>query len=263
MPATSLQEFRASGGKAGPRACLIAYARTGSSMLVSLLAAQRGTVFVGEPFHPAAVYLPPRFGGAEPATLRADRDADPLGFLAWLAEQAGPRVFGFKLLAGHAPPVRAHVICDPAWRILLLRRDNLLAVHASKLVAAARGDWRSVPRDAPPPRVRFEEARFLEHCRLYERHYATVEAELASAAKPALRLSYLDLADAGRILAAARHCGVPHPAVPPPRTVRQGDPDIRSRFENPEDVDATLRAIGREDWAVEPFPAPAAAGLPA
>ena len=169
------------------RICILAAPRTGSSLLRSLLDSQEDVTFAGEVFHPKNVQLPRPLRRAIPAAeqTREARDADPVGFLERCVEACPTTVFGFKHFQSHADAVRDLVLERPEWRIVLLYRENFLAVYASRLAARASGAWSAT---GPTPAGEAEEGE---------------AAEAAAAAGPA----------------APRRAG-PSPSTPPSSTSR-------------------------------------------
>jgi LPS sulfotransferase NodH len=254
----------------GPsRAVLLAHARSGSTMLMEFLDAQPDTTFAHEIFHQQRVHLPAFAGSpqADQAALKARRDADPLGFLAGLAASCPTRIFGFKWFRGHTPAVRHAVIADPAWRVMILYRENFLALHASQLTARLTGHYALRPGAAAPPapRLPFDPDAFTADYAAYRRYYDGVLAECDRQGKAFLLLEYRQLSRPEFLRNAARHIGVAAPVTPASRLVKQGSPDLATRFGDPALVRRTVEGIGRGHWMTEVddiFGAPQAAPPP-
>lgn len=244
------------------KAVIIAHGRTGSTLLVNLLNRQPGVRFLGEIFNEQAIFLPEamRPEGQTPETLKVRRSEDPVGFLDEVVTLCREPIFGFKLLRGHSPAARAHVIADPDWRCIILYRDNYLAVHASLLTARATGVWvRYGPKDKPKPAaaaeadplppLAFDAGEFLRGFTQYRRYYLQSLRECDAAGKPFQLVEYHQLQRPEIVRNLARHIGVEAPVFPRVAVAKQGSPSLLERFSNPQDVMAALREVGRPDWA--------------
>ena len=231
------------------RVAIIGYPRTGTNFLASSLGSLPGVTFHPEPFNPNRAHL--ASGPSE--TMKAERDADPLGFLDRLERDCTTSILGIKLLPNHAPEVRRRVISDPGWRCIVLFRPNFLAVHSSHLTANQTGVWALAGHVAPtePPPLHFDPKRFLsarDSCRHF---YDEVLTGLDAAGKPFLPISYIDLLDPVMLRNAARHAGAVGALDMSSRLVKQRRWDVVSAFDNPDLVLRTLAEIGRPNWAVE------------
>jgi hypothetical protein len=222
---------------------------------MEFLDAQPDTTFAHEIFHQQRVHLP-AFATTPPgdqAALKARRDSDPLGFLAGLAASCPTRIFGFKWFRGHTPAVRQAVIADPAWRVLILYRENFLALHASQLTARLTGHYAlrpGAPAPAAPP-LPFDPAAFAAEYAAYRRYYDGLVAECDRQGKPFLLLEYRQLSRPEFLRNAARHIGVAAPVTPVSRMVKQGSPDLAPRFADPALVRRTVDGLGRGHWMME------------
>jgi LPS sulfotransferase NodH len=237
------------------RAVLLAHARSGSTLLMEFLDAQPETSFAHELFHQRRARLP-AFAGAGPvdqAELKARRDADPLGFLAGLSAACPTRIFGFKWFRGHTPAVRHALIADPAWRVLILYRDNYLALHASQLTAQLTGQYALRPGKAAaePPSLPFDAEAFRTGYAAYRRYYDGLLRECDREGKPFVLIEYRQLSRPEFLRNAARHIGVAKPLTPPPRMVKQGSPDLAARFSDPGLVRRTVDSLGQGHWMTE------------
>lgn len=242
------------------RVCIMAAPRTGSSLLRSLLDSQDGVMFAGEMFHPGTVQLPQALKRAIPEAERsaAARDADPVGFLARCVDACPSEVFGFKLFQGHSEAVREHVFEQPDWKIVLLYRENFLAVYASRLAARATGAWSVKAKGAPDPaaepedkRVVFDVAKFNKARDGYMRYYDKLIHRCAKTGRPFHLIEYAEVQRAEVVQNLARHLGFPQVGSMSSGLRKQGSRDILSRYANPEEVRPAMAAIGRLDWAEE------------
>lgn len=237
------------------RFVVLCQGRTGSNYLVRLLRSHREVVCHGELFHPQAIWLagevrdPPH-----EAERLAARDADPVAFLerVYRAAPAASAV-GFKLFPTHNDTVLDHVAGRRDVHRILLRRDNALAQYSSNLIADRTGIWMRRPGTrANPVAVRFAEPKFLAF--LEQRRLRAARLERAAdpggpgRRAPLMRIEYRELfvqEAAGRL---CEFLGIRSVPLRAEGIVRQNDPDILARFENPLDVRDCVIRLGRPDW---------------
>ncbi|MEM7671208.1 MAG: nodulation protein NodH, partial [Pseudomonadota bacterium] len=117
---------------------IIGTMRSGSNFLEKQIAASDDVVTYGEAFNPAFTGGPKRPDLA--GWTVSDRDADPLGFLAALLDDAAPATMGFRLFNGHSDRLLAHVVDDPDCGVIVLRRDAAES-FVSLRIAEATGQW--------------------------------------------------------------------------------------------------------------------------
>ncbi|WP_198372682.1 hypothetical protein [Roseomonas rosulenta] len=237
------------------KAVMLAHARSGSTMLMEYLDAQPDTSFAHEVFHQHRVHLPAFMPGAagDAAALKARRDADPMGFLAELVAACPTRIFGFKWFRGHAPAVRRALIADPAWRVIILYRENFLALHASQLTARLTGRYaqRGPAPGAALPVLSFDPEEFLRGYAAYRRYYDDLLRDCDRQGKAFLMVEYQQLSRGEFLRNAARRLGVAAPVEATPRLVKQGSTRIEDRFADPRPVREVLERINRVHWLRE------------
>ena len=124
---------------------IVTLPRSGSYNLVSLLNSAPDIVCHGEVFKRDAVELGPGHLGKLDMRLddTAVRDAKPMAFLQRLRGLNARKIFGFKMFPEHAtrvPPLGAHVLRNPGWRKIFLRR-NPIESYASLLRAKQTNVW--------------------------------------------------------------------------------------------------------------------------
>ncbi|CAH0187153.1 hypothetical protein [Roseomonas sp. CECT 9278] len=238
------------------RAVLLAHARSGSTLLMDVLDAQPDTSFAHEMFHQKTVNLPDYMGIArrDAAALKPERDADPNGFLDRVVAACPTRIFGFKWFRGHAPAVRDRLVADPAWRVVILHRENFLALFASQRTARITGrymarDAGAIPPTAPP--LPFDADEFLREHRRYRDYYDGLLRQCDGAGKAFHLVEYRQLSHPAVLRNVARHIGVEAPTLPAPRLVKQGSARLLARFADPGQVQRTLDRLGRPQWAIE------------
>jgi hypothetical protein len=190
------------------------------------------------------------------AAARAERWRD---LIDGLAGSARPRVrfIGFKLMLNQAEGVLDGVLTDPALRIVLLERGNLLAMYASSLAHRAKIEGTPAARF---PAGEFDAADFDAFAARTGSAFQLFRQRAAEAGKQIINARYVDLLgaserEAGRI---AIQIGTTPDRALRIRTQKIGSPDILARFTNPAAARAHLAQIGHEDWAFE-TPAPSAA----
>lgn len=189
--------------------------------------------------------------GAVRYAARKDRWRDLLDGLAASA-QPGVRLFGFKLMFGQATEIVAAMARDPAWRVVVLRRDNLLAMYASLLV-------HHLPDGAPQGvAVPFDAAEFDAFAARVNHAFDDFRGRLESAGKTPVEVRYAELLARRGAERVCAELGVTPDRRLRIRTERLGSADILSRFANPDAARAHLERIGKPGWArEEPEPAPA------
>ncbi len=258
------------------RICILAAPRTGSSLLRSLLDSQEDVTFAGEVFHPKNVQLPRPLRRAIPAAeqTREARDADPVGFLERCVEACPTTVFGFKHFQSHADAVRDLVLERPEWRIVLLYRENFLAVYASRLAARASGAWSATGPTpageaeeaeaaeaaaaagpaAPRRPVAFDAAQFHKSHDTYRRYFDKLLGRCAKAGKPFHVIEYAEVMRPEIVQSLARLLGFPSVGRVSSPLRKQGTARVLERFSNPADAMRAIAEIGRPDWAEERGP---------
>ena len=240
-------------------AVLLAGPHSGGAGLVAALN-RGGQVFMdGELLHPAHIGAG---GGALPATSRHTllqmRDKDP----AWFARMMMSRchdatgrdlstvpVRGFTLAPTWDSPALDWAINEPALRIVVLVRSNLLAEFADVLAAQAvhAAQATSAPPSAGAP-LHFEAERFSRFVDMKQRQQDSLQQRLLArdgdtVAVDASCLNASTVADLLSFLTDSP-ASVDEQAPPPLSTGR-----VMDRFDNPEDVRPALAAIGRLGWA--------------
>lgn len=209
--------------------------RTGSNLLVELLAANTGVVCAGELFNPRSIaedelgWLP---GAEASSAMRQLRRADPGGLLDRLqadAAAAGAGLAGWKLLYGHA-------VIDDRITDAMVARAGLVAIHLRRadrlarclsMVRAQRSDtwYASASGSAPPPAgpVRLDPQMVATDFVLHE----LLEARFTALFRhhSVLELDYAELAGqrSAVVERLGAFLGVPLTAVPPHSRKTGGD----------------------------------------
>jgi LPS sulfotransferase NodH len=191
---------------APPKFVIVTLPRSGSYNLVSLLNSAPDIVCHGEVFKRDAVELGP--GHLDKLNLQQEdteaRDAKPMAFLQRLRGVNARKIFGFKMFPEHAtrvPPLGAHVLRNPGWRKIFLRR-NPIESYASLLRAKQTNVWtvRTTARAHPSretlhARVTFTPQTFDDHL-AFTAWFDKLNARLqAVPGNPLLTVDYEQVAD--------------------------------------------------------------------
>jgi hypothetical protein len=140
---------------------VIAWPRTGSTRLTSLLNAQDNIACQGEIFHPKTIFLrwDKKDMSAEiMAELMELRQRDPTEFLDRIfAQNYGAAHVGFKLFDGQNDEVLWNLIDNGSVRKIVLLRSNFLAAYSSILQKRRRSQRQHA-------KVKFNPDRFLSYC---------------------------------------------------------------------------------------------------
>ena len=236
---------------------IIGSQRSGTTYLRRSLNNHPDIVCHGEPFNPDTE------GVLEPPVRRADlpskkdRDADPIAFLDCLMGFHTAGLVGFKLLLAHSPPVLSEIAAR-GYRLIVLRRENLLARYSSaQILAAMQGVAQDPSRPAnkgsPVIKANFEATEFQDYIDADRARWSVFTDILYRHRPPYFELEYGELAwGDGRervldFLGAARR---PLNAW----MEKLNSMDIVSRFANPEVVTAYLSSRGLTRWAQEAPP---------
>jgi LPS sulfotransferase NodH len=239
--------------------------RSGSNMLVGLLEQHPGVRCFGElmrqtPAWYATGEREPRpesvlhvFGALRDRYPDDDaRYADPYGFVeAAYATSPGGSHYGFKLHLHQQPGFVDRLVADRRYRLILLRRENVLAQYSSEKIAERTGQGAARVGDrVEQVKVRFDEDDFSRYREAWTRAWSRLMDRVRRAGRPALSVGYVELmaGGVGRVL---EHLGLPAGSCGEPITLRRNDPCILNRFENPAEAERVLNRLGAGSWATE------------
>ena len=126
------------------RFVILAAPRSGSNMLCSLLHSHKDILCHHELYNPADIFyaLPLRNNSFQLAKSLTQRDKEPLVFLnhVWQNHLSHPCV-GFKMTHRQNPRVFEALLADHSIKKIVLKRNNVIKVHVSKLIAEHNGIW--------------------------------------------------------------------------------------------------------------------------
>ena len=230
---------------------LLTAPHNGADALATALNQQGGMQLDGDLMHPQGIALADGMLDAHQAgTLHGLRAKDPIWFTRTMLgrshdlggrDRSGLAVHGFTLTPMHSPAVLDWAIAEPAMRIVLVARSNLLAEYADLLAEQA-----GVDASTPLP---FDADRFSRFTGMKLRHMAQLRDRLRQRQADSVEV------DASRLnpatLAELRSFLTDEPLLPPEQVdgvVLSVSPVIE-RFDNPVAVAACLAAIGHPEWA--------------
>lgn len=232
---------------------IIGSMRTGSNLLESHMTALPGVVTFGEAFNPAFTGGP-KHGDLMGWTV-ADRDADPIGFLAALRAGSPGSMIGFRLFDGHSPKVLEHAVSDPRCKVIILRRDPAES-FVSLGIAQETGQWLLKNlRRRMRAKIRFDRVAYDHYASRLEAHYRAVDAGLARAGKTAIEITFEQLTELTEINRVAASLGI-HDRLESldPEIMRQNPEPIEDKVVNPDEMLAHLgrRRSNRSGLDIKP-----------
>ena len=241
---------------------ILASQRTGSNMLVSVLDGHPEIRCHGELFRrnnvgkKGALKVLKKI---DPAYESADyRDLHHVDYINAVrkAEKDNSRFFGFKLMLNQAENAHAGFINNTDYRKILLRRDNLLAVYSSNLIARETGQGNvKAHQEVKPAQVIFKPKGFLRFLGKHTEKYQAERNRLdRGAGNDYLEISYLDICKKSGTEEVFRFIGVdPEMGSGRTDTRKRNTSKILERFSNPETVKSCLADLDHLDWLDERF----------
>jgi len=221
---------------------VVAMARTGTNALISALRQHPKCYTDFELFHDKQI--PGPLG--EKFSLE-ERDQDPHGFLDEAVAEALHRKpamhsYGFKIFFEHNDALLSELITDPAWPVVLLRRENTLDQFLSLCIAVDTNVWNSKGGNAKA-KILFKEKDFLFFKNRVDGFYADVERQLAAAAQPFWRFGYRDITE-GNYGPLCEFLGLEEPHNLAPMLKKQNPVGTADKVENPDEVCHVLAKLG-------------------
>jgi len=240
--------------------------RAGSNLLVNMLNrhAPERLLCHGEVFNRKQIAARVAVPGFETTD---ERDADPAGFLASLesvslAETPGLHAVGFKVFSPHLKEGIEHTIGSGRYRLIWLRRENLLAQFSSLELATRTGEWRrwkgaQSTGNSEQPTMVFDPAEFRAFLSEMAEREAWIGGLIDASPAPCVRVSYETVkTDAVRTeIGGLLGVGSLNPARID--LEKQNSSRLLERFTNPDDVRRCLADLGRDEWIDEGLGEPA------
>lgn len=235
------------------RFVVIGSPRTGSSHLVHLLGSHPDILCNGNVFHPQSVFV---FRPKEALTAQAKsellqlRETDPDALLERVFSASFGRAHvGIKIFQGQNDRILDRVIHDHDVRKIVLFRRNVLARYASVLAAKSSGDWggKASGRIPDPPKIRFNEAKFITFHDTYIAFYRVVIKKLNDFGRRFCLVNYDEINAPlffGGLLRFVGVGGDVSATTIKQHHVKQNPSDILSRFSNPGLARSFLRTRG-------------------
>lgn len=242
----------------GPSFVIFAGARTGSTMLASMLNGHADLHCFGELFLRDSNAVSREMNGLHVAlqTRFLDYETRENRWRAFLVavgrRQKAP--WGFKLMNSQTKRVRNYLLNRSQCRPIVLRRDNYLAVYASAQTAKLSGQGVLKKGMAPVKTLAtFDRDEFLQLVAGYNTSYQRLREDLAEANRAAFEISYADLTGSRSLDVQSDLLDYLN-AIPmelKPSTLRRNSPDILSRFTNPDAARDCINELGHADWVIE------------
>lgn len=230
---------------------ILCHARTGSNLLVSALAQHPAITSHNELFHERTIY----YADAQPV-----RDSDvqqrnhaPIPFLEAVLAQATTPVVGFKHLLFYDGAVIDYVLGQPAFKIILLDRENILAQYSSMQIAHQTSQWTLHRGDTPvsPTTLDWDADDFNAYAADYRRAYAELKQRISASGSAHLNIQYRDLQSTKVFQQVFDFLGVEPIPVDTGVIRKQNTSHIVERFAQPEQVRDYLQKHGLMAWEVE------------
>lgn len=231
---------------------IVGSARTGTSFITDSLLSHPDVLMHGEPFQMENLDWHIRAEVRDKVDLSL-RERDPVAFIHHLYSLNSGRPFvGAKILHGQNDIAQEAVCQDAAFRKILLRRTNLLAVFSSYLLAEQTGMWNfQWEIDRSGVKINFDAARFRDFVSWQQRREARMLGLAASGPERWLMISYSPEQMAERLDQAVTFLGLDRARMTLSELKRMNTAVTIDRFENPGDVEAALQAIGHPEWSRE------------
>lgn len=169
------------------------------------------------------------------------------------ATEPGYDWHGFKLHLGQNDGYVERSVGRPEEKLILLRRENLLAQFSSELIARAtgQGNANTSTGEVKKAKVRFVARDFDKHVKQSDGRWSRVTEGIRAAGRDSVYLTYLDAVSGDGVGRALDYLGLEAASGLESNTLKRNTSRIVDRFTNPDEVMAHLERIGRADWAEE------------
>lgn len=270
---TSESKNTATPGEGGEpiRYCIVSSrGRSGSSLLVNMLNRHRPERILchGEVFRHEQLSGGVRTPGFESVETRCERHGAFLDSLERESARANPGLHaaGFKIFTPHCPPALERLIGGGDYRVIFLRRGNLLAQFSSFKIARLSGEWqkpksggisglasaiKGAPKAEGQKQVPFWPKQFREFLDDIKERDEMVRGMIASAGCPFVEVEYESLRTEATRRAIGGLLGVGTLDPEAVDLVKQNTSRVLERFTNPEKAVAFLEDAGLTHWLDE------------
>ena len=240
---------------------MFAEMRTGSNYLESNLNTLPGLRCHGETFNPHFI------GKLNQAELfgmtLADRDADPVGFLARM-RSGTDGLSGFRYFHNHDARVFDTVMGDPSCAKIVLTR-NPIESYVSWKIAQATGQWKLTnPKKLRSAKAHFDTSEFELHLERLQTFQIRLLHALQVTGQTAFWIDYEDVQDLDVLNGMAAFLGLEARLGELDPTLKKQNPeDILDKVENPDEMVAALARLDRFNLARTPnFEPRRSSGIP-
>lgn len=244
---------------------IITMQRSGSNMLVTMLDSHPEIKCFGELMRKTPGWMRKQgYRGALRILDKVDpvyrkdayRFAHPYDFVE-AAYATKPRAsrHGFKIHIDQHREFLDALIQDPEYRIIVLRRENVLAQYSSWKISEVTGQG-NAPKGTKvkTAQVDFSPRNFKSYLKRVDKDYELVWQRIRESGKSFFEIKYTELTDKERMRELAGFLEVDTSFPLEPGTEKRNPSDIVARFTNPEKVRETLSEIGHEEWGSEGRP---------
>ena len=243
---------------------IITNQRSGSNMLVSMLNGHPDIKCFGELMRVTPDWMRrDGYRGALTVLNKVDpkfkddryRFSQPEEFVAAAFRSASKKSFyGFKLLLNQHKQFMKELIKHPDWKIIILRRENILAQYSSLKIAKITGQG-NVPKGTKVKKATaiYDSKDFKKFLNREQTRWAEVMSVIEQAWKKPFIIEYTQLLHKSTHIQMLKHIGVEDRIVLEPKTEKRNSSNILSRFANTDKVAKDLRLLSLTHWALEEF----------
>lgn len=230
---------------------ILCHARTGSNLLVNVLAQHPSITSHNELFHEQTVYFADKRAVSEDMIRR--RDAAPIDFMEAVLAEAKTLIVGFKHLLFYDESIIDYVMSQPHFQIILLERKNILAQYSSMQIAHQTSQWTLHRGDVPveATSLAWNAEDFHIYADAYRRAYSDLKQKLVASGSDWLQLHYSDLQDGTAFERVFDFLGVEAIRIDTGVICKQNTSRVVERFSQPQQVRDYLQQHHLMDWETE------------
>jgi len=163
-----------------------------------------------------------------------------------------PAVCGFKLHINQHPAFLERLLKDARWKIILLRRENVLAQYSSHKISKITGQGNASERTRIiQAKAKFVDREFRKFLKKEEIGWAKVQRTLNACGKPYMAIEYTDLVNTEVADGLLDFLSIGENENLLPTTKKRNSSNILSRFSNEKTVKRSLENINKKRWMNE------------